>query len=344
MKERVRAALAYRGRMKIFLTKKSYFTFRGIASYDLDLLGKSAYTLMQERLSAADEQEFTGVGIVLDPVFPFLTRERLLSYLDGREGSYRFPGGYIVRAGEQMSETPRVSLNGLGLPLFSLSDLPAVLSEVARESAVLHLAQGALVEEGAQVDYTAVLGAGSIVRSGSRVRGKSVIGENAELIASDIADSEIGANTVVRQSTIIGAKIGENCTVGPYAFLRAESEVENNCRIGDFVELKNAKIGRGTKISHLAYVGDADVGERVNVGCGAVFVNYNGRAKFRTRVGNRCFIGSNCNLIAPLEIGDNAFIAAGSTVTQNLKREDFCIARSREVVKPQRGSNYYDPK
>lgn len=329
--------------MKIFLTKKSYFTFRGVESYNLDLLGKSAYTLMKERLSAADEEEFAGEGAVLDPVYPFLTREKLLTYLEGREGSYRFPGGILLRAGEPISETPRMGPVLFGPSLFSLADLPGVLSEAERESAALHLANGALVEEGARVDYTALLGKGSIVRRGSIVRGRSVIGENAELVASDVLDSEIGAGTVVKYSMLLSAKVGKDCTVGPYAYLRAGSEVQGGCRVGDFVEVKNAKIGRGTKVSHLAYVGDADVGERVNIGCGAVFVNYNGREKSRTKVGDRCFIGSNCNLIAPLTIGDGAFIAAGSTLTLDLNSEDFCIARPREVIKPQRGKKYYDP-
>lgn len=329
--------------MKIFLTKKSYFTFRGIKSADWNVLGKSVYELMRERLCAEEAEKFTGEGIVLDPVFPFLTRERLFYYIDGREGSYRFAGGFVARAGEQTSETPRAGAGELGLSLFSLSDLPAVLAEAAKESAALHIARGALVEEGAQVDYTAVLEKGALVTKGSRVRGRSKIGENAEIVCSDVEDSEIGAGTTVKYSFLTGAKTGKGSTVGPYAYLRAGSVVGDGCRIGDFVELKNASIGNQTKVSHLSYVGDADVGERVNVGCGAVFVNYNGREKQRTKVGNGCFIGSNCNLIAPLEIGDGAFLAAGSTLTKDLSPEDFCIARPRETVKPRRGKQYYDP-
>lgn len=242
-----------------------------------------------------------------------------------------------------MSETPRAGVGELGLSLFSLADLPAAISQAAKESAALHISRGALVEEGAFADYTAVLGAGAIVGKGSRVRGRSVIGENAEIVASDIADSEVGAGSTVRYSVLSGAKVGRNCTVGPCAYLRAGSDVGDGCRIGDFVEIKNAAVGRDTKIAHLAYVGDADVGERVNVGCGAVFVNYNGRTKSRTRVGDGCFIGSNCNLIAPVALGSGAYVAAGSTLTKDLREEDFCIARSRETIKPRRGKEYYAP-
>ncbi len=329
--------------MKIFLTERSYFTFRGVSSADLDLLGKSVYQLMKERLSAESEENFQGEGVVLDPVFPFLTRERLFCYLDGREGSYRFAGGAVYRAGEPMSETPRTGISELGLSLFSLADLPAVLLAAARESAALCLARGALVEEGAIVDYTAAVGRGAIVNGGSRLCGACVIGENAEVCGSYLKDSSVGSGTTVKYSTLLGARVGQNCTVGPYAYLRAGSAVGNGCRIGDFVEIKNAKIGSGTKVSHLAYLGDADVGEKVNVGCGAIFVNYDGRKKSRTKVGNGCFIGSNCNLIAPLTLGDGAFVAAGSTLTRDLCADDFCIARARETVKPHRGKQYYDP-
>lgn len=299
---------------------------------------------MKERLGARDEAEFAGEGVVLDPVFPFLTRERLFSYLEEREGSYRFAGGFVMRAGAPMSEVRRAGAGGLGHALFSLEDLPAVLSEAARESAALHRSRGALVEEGAEVDYTAVLGEGAVVRRGSRVRGHCTVGANAEIVGSDLQDCEVGEGTTVKYSVLVGAKVGKNCSVGPFAYLRAGSEIGDGCRVGDFVEVKNAKIGRATKVSHLAYVGDADVGEKVNVGCGAVFVNYDGRKKSRTVVGNGCFIGSNCNLVAPLRLGDGAFLAAGSTLTQDLAEGDFCVARAREVVKPSRGKRYYDPQ
>ncbi len=330
--------------MKIFLTKKSYFTFRGAESWQLDVLGKSVYEHMKERLLAEEEGEFTDEGVVLDPVYPFLTREQLFSYLDEREGSYPFPGGYLVRAGAMLSQTPRPATVALGPKLFSLADYASVLAYAAEESAKLHGTRGALVEKGAIVDLTAELREGAIIGRGSRVRGRCVIGKNAVIDASDLEDCEIGAGTVVRRSTLTGAKVGENCTVGPYAYLRAGSEVENDCRIGDFAELKNAKVGSGTKIAHLAYVGDAELGRKVNVGCGAVFVNYDGREKRHTQVGDGCFIGSNSNLIAPLKIAGGAFIAAGSTVTRDLAEEDFCIARTRETVKPGRGKRYYDPK
>ncbi len=329
--------------MKIVLRERSYFTFRGVKSHEIDLLGKTASELMRERLSPEETEE--GDRIVIDAVYPFLTRDRLLSYADEREGSYRFAGGCVIREGSPLSGRPRLQTSALGQGLFTLKDLPAVLSLAARESAELHLAGGALVEEGAEVSYLAVLGEGAIVRHGARVLGRSVVGEGAEIGGGSlIADSRIGAGTSVLSSAVFSSEVGENCTVGPYACLRPGCTVESGCRIGDFVELKNASLGRRCKAAHLAYVGDADLGERVNVGCGVVFANYDGKRKWRTKVGNGVFLGSNCNLVAPLELGDGAFVAAGTTLTHDLARGDFCIGRCRETVKPGRAGRYYDPE
>ena len=110
--------------------------------------------------------------------------------------------------------------------------------------------------------------------------------------------------------------IGSHTTVGPFAYVRPDCTVGDHCRIGDFVELKNSKLGDGTKISHLTYVGDSDVGKRVNFGCGTVTTNYDGLKKYRCTVGDDVFLGCNTNLIAPVTVGDGAYTAAGSTVDQ----------------------------
>lgn len=328
--------------MRIFLRKKSYFTFRGKQSYELSLCGKTVFELMRERLGAL-EGEGEGERIELDPVYPFLTREELFTYLDGREGSYPFPGGMIVRAGCPLSA-------GFYSPppwfaLLSPDHLPQAIGLAERESARLHGKRGALVEEGARVSYAAKLENGAIVRKGAMVLGESFVGRGAEIgSGSVLSSSRVGAGTVVEASMLDRAEVGEHCTVGPNACLRPFSRVGDDCRIGNFVELKNATIGRGSKIAHLAYVGDAVLGERVNVGCGAVFVNYDGREKHRIEVGDGCFIGSNCNLIAPLRLERGAFIAAGTTLTHDLHEDDFCIGRCGEVIKPNRAHDYYDPK
>lgn len=212
------AARFIRWKMRIFLTRKSYFTFRGIKSPDLDLLGVTVFELMRGRLQAeTGEGEGVGERVVIDPVYPFLTRERLLRYLDEREGSYAFAGGYVVRRGSPAGSRPKTSLPGQ--PLFSLADYPSALREAAKESAKTHLARGALVEEGAEVSFTARLSRGAVVGRGCRVLGRSVVGEGAELVDSVLLDARVGAGTAVIKSWLRSTEIGENCTIGPFACL-----------------------------------------------------------------------------------------------------------------------------
>ncbi len=170
--------------------------------------------------------------------------------------------------------------------------------------------------------------------------GKCIIGDNAYITNSHIENSEIGEKTKVIYSYIESSVVKDNCKIGPFSHLRPNSLIDNNCKIGNFVEIKNSHIADNGKVSHLSYVGDADVGENVNVGCGVVFVNYDGKNKHKTSIGNNCFIGSNSNLIAPLNLGDQVFIAAGSTITKDLKDRQFCIARAREYIKDEYKSPY----
>ena len=120
--------------------------------------------------------------------------------------------------------------------------------------------------------------------------------------------------------------------MGPFAYLRPGSQVGKNVKIGDFVEIKNSVVGDDTKISHLTYVGDAEIGENVNLGCGVVVVNYDGQKKQKTIVGDNSFIGCNVNLVSPVEVKANAFVAAGSTITEEVPENSLAIARSRQTI------------
>ncbi len=176
-----------------------------------------------------------------------------------------------------------------------------------------------------------VVEAGAVIWPNNHVYGRSHIAAGAVLEPNNVIfDSEIGAGSTVLSSVLRGAKVGSNVSVGPNAYLREKSVIGDNCRVGDFVEIKNAAVGAGTKISHLTYIGDADVGKNCNFGCGVVFANYDGRRKYRTTVGDDCFIGSNCNLVAPVTVESGAFIAAGTTVTKTVKGETFVIGRARQ--------------
>jgi bifunctional UDP-N-acetylglucosamine pyrophosphorylase/glucosamine-1-phosphate N-acetyltransferase len=130
-------------------------------------------------------------------------------------------------------------------------------------------------------------------------------------------------------SVLTECAVGEGSTVGPFAYLRPDADVGKNVKIGDFVEIKNSRIGDGTKVSHLTYVGDSDLGENINLGCGVVFVNYDGREKHRSVVGEGAFIGCNVNIVSPVNVGENAYIAAGTTVTTDVPAGSLSVGRAR---------------
>ena len=163
------------------------------------------------------------------------------------------------------------------------------------------------------------------------------IADDVQVVGQCVLDNcSIGCNCKIMGSYIEKSVIGNNCVIGPFAHIRPDCYVDENVRIGNFVELKKAHIKSGTKISHLTYVGDAEIGKNCNLGCGVIFCNYDGKEKHKTTLGNNVFVGSNVNLIAPLKIEDNCFIAAGSTVTKDVTKDTFVIARSKQENKPKR--------
>lgn len=183
------------------------------------------------------------------------------------------------------------------------------------------------------VDDTVNIERGVTIKPYCTIEGESAILDGSMIFASYIRDSVVdGAD--VSCSHIVCSHVHARATVGPFARLR-HAVIDEGCRVGDFVEVKASRLRGGVKCAHLSYVGDADVGERTNVGCGTVFCNYDGRNKHKTTVGAECFLGANTNLVAPLVIGDNAFIAAGTTVTRDVENGSFTIGRVRQDTKPQ---------
>lgn len=148
-------------------------------------------------------------------------------------------------------------------------------------------------------------------------------------------DVKIGKDTVIHPNTTIKSdvEIGENCEIGPNSYIREGCRLSNKVKIGSFVEIKKTIVGEGTKIPHLSYMGDCQIGEKTNIGCGTITCNYDGFNKSKTIIGNNCFIGSNTNLIAPVTVGDSAFIAAGSTITDDVPEYALAIARQRQTNK-----------
>lgn len=180
-----------------------------------------------------------------------------------------------------------------------------------------------------------VIGADTVLYPGTVLKGKTVIGEDCVIgPASEIEDCVIMDGAVVKHSVLSQAEVGARASVGPFAYLRPGAVLGEEVKIGDFVEIKNATIGDGSKVSHLSYVGDAEVGKNVNIGCGAITVNYDGYNKSRTEIGDDAFIGSNVNLVAPVTVGKGAFVVAGSTITRSVPENDLAVARVRQENKP----------
>ncbi len=183
------------------------------------------------------------------------------------------------------------------------------------------------------------LGKGVILEDNVKILGKSTIGDNVTIKSNCVLeDVEIGANCVVENSIIRGSVIGCGCVIGPFSHIRKGCVLKDGVKVGAFVEIKNSTIGKGSKIPHLSYVGDADIGEGVNVGCGVVFANYNGRIKQRSKVGDNVFIGCNVNLVAPVSIASGSYICAGTTVTKDTEEGDFVIGRVRQENKKRKKS------
>lgn len=198
-------------------------------------------------------------------------------------------------------------------------------------------------KDGILVDETVTIGKNVTIYPGNVILNGSVIEDNVVLYPGNfITASEIGEGSTLTGSTIEQSKVHKNVKIGPNAHLRPNSVILDNARIGNFVEIKNSTIGKGTKVSHLSYVGDADVGDNVNIGCGVVFINYNGKTKSRSTVEDNCFIGSSVNVIAPVTIRQGTYVCAGTTVDKSIVEDDcFVIGRSRMTVKAGRAKKYF---
>lgn len=184
------------------------------------------------------------------------------------------------------------------------------------------------------IDYGVEIGMDSIILPNTMLQGNTAIGEECIIGPnSRISNCNIGNNVEVANSIAIDSSIGDETHVGPFAYLRPGSVIGSKVKIGDFVEIKKSLIGDRTKISHLTYIGDAEVGKNVNVGCGVVVVNYDGKHKNKTIVEDNCFIGCNTNLVSPVIVHSGAYTAAGSTITDAVPENSLAIARERQVIK-----------
>lgn len=196
------------------------------------------------------------------------------------------------------------------------------------------LEQGVMLRDPARFDLRGELQCGMDCEIDANViiEGNVSLGDNVVIgMGCVLKDCEIDDNTVIRPYSVIdGATVGEECTVGPFTRLRPGAEMRNDSHVGNFVEVKNARIGEGSKANHLTYLGDAEIGQRTNVGAGVITCNYDGANKFKTTIGNDVFVGSDSQLVAPVTIADGATIGAGTTLTKDVEEGELVITRAKE--------------
>lgn len=254
--------------------------------------------------------------------------------LKAEKADYALIGkGYVrLRAGEKKLDICDIRATELN----DSESYRTVYSMVQKEIAARLESEDVVLldRDSCHIDWQVKIGSGTVVHPMNVLSGNTVIGKNCTLYAyCDLTDTAVGDGTDLRSTYALSAKIGSDCTLGPYTCLRKGANISDCCRVGDFVEIKNSTLETGVKAAHLAYVGDSYVGEHTNIGCGTVFANYDGKVKRSVVVGKKVFIGCNTNLVAPLQVEDGAYIAAGSTVTQDIPAGKLCIARARQVHK-----------
>lgn len=260
----------------------------------------------------------------------------------GRGASANELAGAVQEAGGQadcwLSPDFRAALRAAGRQQLAL------LSHFALEMTLDRLYDQGVdisIPDGVVIDPRAKIGEGTRILPGTIIKGETVVGAGSVIGPNSwLEDSVLGENCVINATYVLGSVLEDDVQLGPFVRVRPGSRLGSGVRIGNFVEVKNATVGPGTKSAHLTYIGDADVGARVNFGCGVCIANYDGVRKHRTTIGDDCFLGCNTNLVAPVTLGDGAYTAAGTTVTQDVPEDALCIGRSRQVNLPERAKEH----
>lgn len=215
--------------------------------------------------------------------------------------------------------------------------LAALERELQQQQAISLMQNGATLLDPSRIDVRGELTTGQdvIIDVNCVFEGKVILGDNVEIGPNcHLKDCEIGDNTVIKSNSLIDeSQVGAHCDIGPFARLRPGTKLSNKAKIGNFVETKKAIIGEGSKVNHLSYIGDTEMGANVNVGAGTVTCNYDGVNKHLTQVADNVFIGSNSSLVAPISVAEGATIAAGSTITKNINEKQLAFARARQANK-----------
>jgi bifunctional UDP-N-acetylglucosamine pyrophosphorylase/glucosamine-1-phosphate N-acetyltransferase len=254
---------------------------------------------------------------------------------DNAQGEYYLPDVLprLIAAGERVAAHPARDA-GLLLGVNDRADLAAVRAEAQRRIQARHMLAGVDVVQPASthIDVDVSIGPDTVIEPCTQLRGSTRVGAAAQVGPhSTVIDSILGDRTRVIHSHLQGAELLAGASAGPFAYLRPGALLREGARAGTFVEIKNSDIGPGAKVPHLSYIGDADVGEAANLGAGSITANYDGRRKHRTTIGARVHGGVDTSYVAPVSVGDDAWTAAGSVVTEAVPPGALAVARSRQV-------------
>lgn len=291
---------------------------------------------VNEIRSASEAVSDDGLICVIYDDVPLITDELIRSLGKtalAENTGFSLGDGYIVKKGYHGVLTPCSD------PLaekFTPENYSRVVKTIKSYILKEHTKNGVIIPDPDSVfiDFDVKICSKAVIRPNVTIEGNSYIGKGTYIGENTvIKNSHIGDECRLSSCTVEDSRTGDRTKLGPYSYLRNNAVVGNDCRIGDFVEIKNSRLGDGVKAAHLAYIGDADIGDGTNVGCGTVFCNYDGKNKHRSVVGKNVFIGANVNLVAPITIESGVFIAAGSTVTRSVPENAFVIARARQIVK-----------
>ena len=253
---------------------------------------------------------------------------------DNAQGEYYLPdvialarqAGRTVAAYVMADETEAIGVN-------DRVALAEATQSMRRRINEYHMRQGVTMIDPAStyIEADVVIGSDTILEANVSLKGQTCIGAQCQIGANtEIHDSQLADGVSVTQSVIESSTVATGATVGPFAHLRPNSHLGQEVHIGNFVEVKNSTLGAGVKSGHLTYIGDADLGRDINIGCGTIFVNYDGKKKHRSTVGDQAFIGCNANIVSPVKIGGQTFIAAGTTVTRDVPDQALAISRVKQ--------------
>jgi len=309
--------------------------------------------------------DYDGTILLLCGDTPLVTKESLEALLEEHKNSgaaatiltahmpdptgygriIRNEAGSVVRIVEQKDGKPEelaVQEVNTGMYAFDSEKLWPCLDQLSDDNAQGELyitdVVGILVNGGDPANtYVApevTVGADTILHPGTILEGDTVIGERCEIGPhTRLTNVKVGNDTIIHFTYGHDCEVKDGVDVGPYVHLRPNTVLGNKVHVGNFVEVKNSNVGEGTKFPHLSYIGDSDVGSGVNIGCGTITVNYDGKVKHRTTIGDGAFVGCNSNLVAPVTVGNYSYVGAGSTITKNVPDKALAVGRSKQIVK-----------